>query len=360
MTNSTNSDRIRVAVIYGGRSSEHSISCISAGAVIGHLDPQRYEVIPVGITREGAWTVGEADPAVTDSADGLPEVGLKEEVALSLNPARRGEFIRVASGEPYAVADVILPILHGPFGEDGTIQGLFEIAGVPYVGPGVLASAVGMDKEYTKKLASAAGLRVAPEAVLAEGDEFSQDERDRLGLPLFVKPANGGSSIGISKVERAEDIDEAIAEARKYDTKVIVESMIHGVEVEVGVLQFPDGRLLASPPAQLNGTEDSDEGFYGFETKYLEDVVSATIPADLPADTIKDLQEMAVRTFKAMDCKGLARVDFFVAADGPVLNEINTMPGFTPISMYPQVFNAAGIAYAELLDTLIHTALARG
>lgn len=350
--------KIRIAVVYGGRSSEHSISCISAGAVMSHLDPERYEVTPVGISPDGVWTTGATDYSeLVARGEVLPQVTVCEELSLSLNPLQRGQ-LRTASGELHATVDVVLPILHGPFGEDGTIQGLFEIADIPYVGPGVLASAAGMDKEFTKKLMVAEGLPVTPEAVLRSGDSLSAAERERLGLPVFIKPARGGSSIGISKVDEDSLIDDAIAEARKFDDKVIVEAMIHGVEVEVGVLEYPDGSVAASAPAQLNGIEDSEEGFYGFETKYLDNVVTATIPAPFDEETTHQLQEMAIAAFRAVNCKGLARVDFFVTEAGPVLNEINTMPGFTPISMYPQVFAASGVDYAKLLDTLIATALA--
>ena len=351
------SSRIRVAVVYGGRSQEHSISCISAGAIMANLDRERYEVVPVGITREGLWTVGTDDPReLAADGDTLPEVRLREEVALNLN--HRGRLNNLSTGQPLADVDVVLPILHGPFGEDGTIQGLFEIAGVRYVGPGVLASAAGMDKEFTKKLMVAEGLPVTPEVILRPGEELDDAQRAELGLPVFVKPARGGSSIGISKVDDWAQLPVALQLARESDSKVIVEAMVHGIEVEVGVLEFPDGSLLASEPAQLNGIEDSAEGFYGFETKYLDDVVTATIPAPLEPAITQQLKEIAVETFRALDCKGLARVDFFVTAEGPVLNEINTMPGFTPISMYPQVFEATGVGYVELLDTLIATALA--
>ncbi|MDO5453392.1 MAG: D-alanine--D-alanine ligase family protein [Corynebacterium sp.] len=355
MSEATN--RIRVAVVYGGRSPEHSVSCISAGAIMSHLDPDRYEVIPVGITRDGVWTVGESDYS-TLAADGrdLPEVALRDELSLSLN--QRSEIHNTTTGTLHAQVDVFLPVLHGAYGEDGTIQGLFEMADVRYVGPGVLSSSAGMDKEFTKKLMVAEGLPVTPEVILRDRDELSEAEQVELGLPVFVKPARGGSSIGISKVDDWAELPAAVRLARESDPKVIVESMVHGVEVEVGVLEFPDGSLLASEPAQLNGTETSEEGFYGFETKYLDDVVTATIPADLEPAIIQQLKDVALETFRALDCKGLARVDFFVTEDGPVLNEINTLPGFTPISMYPQVFEATGVSYTELLDTMIATALA--
>ncbi len=347
---------IRIAVIYGGQSTEHSISCISAGSIMAELDPERYEVFPVGITREGAWVVGELDPVAGET---LPEVTGGREVALSLNPARRGEFVDALSGESVASVDVIFPVLHGKYGEDGTIQGMFELSGVPYVGPGVLASACSMDKEYTKKLVAVAGLAVTDEVVLDRGATLDDAQRERLGLPVFVKPANGGSSIGVSKVEDWADLDEAVRLARESDGKVIVEAELIGDEVEVGVLEYPDGRVAASVPAKLNGTEDGGEGFYGFETKYLDDAVTATIPAPYDGEMTEQLREQAVRAFRALSCRGLARVDFFVTHRGPVLNEVNTMPGFTAISMYPKVWQASGMPYRELVDTLVTTALGR-
>lgn len=323
---------------------------------MAHLSPERYEVYPVGITREGAWVEGSHDPVAGAT---LPEVADEREVALSLNPDRRGQLIDVATGEVRATVDVAFPVLHGKFGEDGTIQGLLELAGLPYVGPGVLASACGMDKEYTKTLVRAAGVAVAGEVVLGRGESLDEAQRAELGLPVFVKPASGGSSIGVSKVESWEALDEALALAFDSDEKVLVESELVGDEVEVGVIEHPDGRIEASVPARLNGTEDSAEGFYGFETKYLEDGVTATIPAPYDDAVIEQLQQLALRCFRALNCKSLARIDFFVTAEGPVLNEINTMPGFTPISMYPQVWQASGLDYPEMLDLLVTTALAR-
>lgn len=350
--------RIRVAVVYGGRSNEHSVSCVSAGAVMAHLDPRKYEVVPVGITPTGMWTVGEPDPEKLRIRDGeLPVVEAREELSLSLNPERAGELRNLSTGQVHATVDVVFPVLHGPFGEDGTIQGLLEMAGVPYVGTGVLSSACGMDKEFTKKLMAAEGLPITPEVILRDRDTLTEAEQDLLGLPVFVKPARGGSSIGISRVSSWEDLSAAVALARESDPKVIVEAEIRGAEIEVGVLQYPDGSLQASVPAQLMGTETSPEGFYGFETKYLDDVVTPAIPAPVGEEMTVRLQEMAVETFRALDCEGLARVDFFVTDDGPVLNEINTMPGFTPISMYPQVFAASGVGYEELLDVLVSRAL---
>ncbi|MFV8396248.1 D-alanine--D-alanine ligase family protein [Corynebacterium hindlerae] len=352
-------NRIKVAVVYGGRSSEHSVSCVSAGAIMSHIDQEKYEVIPVGITQDGQWTVGETDPSKLVKHDRtLPSVELTRRISLSVEPGTKGQ-LRFDDGSLYATADVIFPVLHGRYGEDGTIQGMFELSGIPFVGPGVLSSACGMDKEYTKKLMAAEGLPVGREVILRGRTELTDAEQQLLGLPVFVKPARGGSSIGISRVTQWEDLPAAVALAFEHDGKVIVEAEIVGSEVECGVLQHPDGTLVASYPAQLRGTADSDEGFYGFDTKYLDDVVTADIPAALPPAQLELVQSLAIETFKAMNCDGLARVDFFITDKGPVLNEINTMPGFTPISMYPQMFAASGIAYPDLLDTLIQRALVR-
>lgn len=349
---------IKIAIIYGGRSSEHSVSCISAGAIMSHLDPEKYELYPIGITQQGTWTVGESDPEKLRSTNGImPTVTLTKEVSLAADPARRGQF-RFADGSEHVTVDVIFPVLHGLYGEDGTIQGLFELSGVPYVGTGVLSSACGMDKEYTKKLLAAEGLPVGKEVILRGEETLTQADCQLLGLPVYVKPARGGSSIGISRVTRWEDMDAALREARQYDTKVIVESEIIGDEVECGVLEYPDGTVVASVPAQLVNTSVGHEGFYGFDAKYVDGDVSAMIPAPLDDAAMRLIQSLAREAFQALQCSGLARVDFFVTPAGPVLNEVNTMPGFTPISMYPQVFAASGVPYAELLDALIARALA--
>ncbi|MEJ5919572.1 D-alanine--D-alanine ligase family protein [Corynebacterium sp. H78] len=366
MTSSEHVDSVEtvttVAVIYGGNSPEHSVSCVSAGAIMSHLDPRKYTVIPVGITRSGTWTVGTTDvESLKRQGRVMPQVpngGI--ELQLSIDPARRGEIRYVSgpnAGEVYANVDIIFPVLHGPNGEDGTLQGMFELSGIPYVGPGVLASSAGMDKERTKNLLFAAGLPIGEQVVLHEGEELDDATKEAFGLPVFVKPARGGSSIGITRVADWAELPAAIDLAREHDWKVIVEKGLVGAEVECGVLQYPDGRVFASEPALLNGTEDSDEGFYGFDTKYLDDVVTAQIPAPLDADTLAAVKDISVRTFRAAGCDGLTRVDFFITEDGPVINEINTMPGFTPISMYPQMMAASDVAYEELLDTLLQRAL---
>ena len=350
--------KTRVAVIYGGKSTEHSVSCVTAGAIMNNLDPQRYEIVPIAITREGTWTIGVTEGL--EIKDGkLPEVEEADELTVSLNPQGAGQIHNVTRGTLHAEVDVAFPALHGVNGEDGTIQGVFEMAGIPYVGPGVMASAVGMDKEFMRKLMAAEGLPVTRDVILRGRTELTEEEKDFLGLPVFVKPARGGSSIGVSKVSSWDELDAAIAEAAKSDVKVIVEAELIGAEVEVGVLEYPDGKLVASVPAKLNGTEDSEEGFYGFDTKYLDNTVTATIPAPFDDDTIKSIQDLAIETFKSLNCEGLSRIDFFVTDNGPMINEINTLPGFTPISMYPQVFLASGVSYPELLDTLLATALAK-
>ena len=338
---------------------------------MSHLDPDRYEVVPVGITSTGIWVAGTTDPEkLTAKGRELPTVSGGRAVSFDLGtPAAAGgaaghvgegtsgAALRFGDGSLYARVDVVFPVLHGINGEDGTVQGYLELANVPYVGSGVFASAACMDKQFTKAVARHAGIPVGDEIVLTEQRELTDEEKARLGLPVFVKPARGGSSIGVSKVSDWADLLAAETEAFRHDGKILVEAMLHGVEVECGVLQYPDGAVRASYPSMLKGTEDGPEGFYGFDTKYLDDIISYEIPAPLPEAQVAEVRRLAVETFTALDCSGLARVDFFVTEDGPVLNEPNTMPGFTPISMYPKMFEATGVAYPELLDILIAQAL---
>ncbi len=354
--------KVRVAVVFGGRSSEHAISCVSAGSVLAHLDPERYEVVPVGITRDGAWVLGADDPrelAISDHT--LPSVdGTRTALALPGDPTRGGLVVldRERAGEVFSGVDVVFPALHGPFGEDGTIQGLLELAGVPYVGAGVLASAVAMDKEFTKKLLAAEGLPGGDFVTLRSGT-LTPEQRERLGLPVFVKPARAGSSMGITRVTDWAALDDAIATAREHDPKVLVEATIVGREVECGVLEHPDGTVHASLPAEVRVVGGAE--FYDFASKYLDDVCEFDIPAKLDDDATAALQEMAIAAFRALDGQGLARVDFFVGPDGALtVNEVNTMPGFTPTSMYPRMWAVTGVDYPTLLTTLIETARARG
>ncbi|GAA2559129.1 D-alanine--D-alanine ligase family protein [Mycolicibacterium diernhoferi] len=360
--------RTRVAVIYGGRSSEHGISCVSAGSILRNLDPQRFEVVPVGITPDGTWVLTDGRPeTLAIDAGQLPNVTESAGTALALaaDPVRRGELVSLGegAGQVLAAVDVVFPVLHGPYGEDGTVQGLLELAGVPYVGAGVLASATGMDKEFTKKLLVADGLPIGDHVVLrAQQDTLTLDDRERLGLPVFVKPARGGSSIGVSRVTAWDQLDGAIAAARRHDPKVIVEAAVIGRELECGVLEFPDGRVEASEIGEIRvaGVRDREDNFYDFATKYLDDAAELDVPAKVDDAIGDELRALAVRAFRAIDCQGLARVDFFLTEDGPVINEINTMPGFTTISMYPRMWAASGVDYPTLLATMVDTALARG
>ncbi|WP_102142955.1 D-alanine--D-alanine ligase family protein [Mycobacterium hubeiense] len=360
--------RIRVAVVYGGRSSEHAISCVSAGSILRNLDPQRFEVVAVGITPEGSWVLTDARPEALAITDGrLPEVSASSgtELALPADPGRSGQLLSLGNGpgELLAAVDVVFPVLHGPYGEDGTIQGLFELAGVPYVGSGVLASAAGMDKEFTKKLLAAEGLPIGDHVVLRPRDATVElEDRERLGLPVFVKPARGGSSIGVSRVSAWDQLPTAIADARRHDPKVIVEAAVPGRELECGVLEFPDGRIEASTVGEIRvaGVRGREDGFYDFATKYLEDAAELDVPAKIDDHVADAVRQLAIRAFHAIDGQGLARVDFFLTDNGPVINEINTMPGFTTISMYPRMWAASGVDYPTLLATMVETALARG
>ncbi|KXP00232.1 D-alanine--D-alanine ligase [Tsukamurella tyrosinosolvens] len=355
-------ERIRVAVVFGGRSSEHAVSCVSAGSILAHLDPERYQVVPVGITQAGAWVLSDGDAKALRFAErALPSVA-DAPTDLALLPG--AELVSVhadSAGELLGTVDVVFPVLHGPYGEDGTLQGLLEMVGVPYVGAGVLASAAGMDKEFAKKLLAADGLPVGDYHVLRQRDtEVPSDVLHRLGLPLFVKPARGGSSIGITRVTDLTELPAAIAAARKWDPKVIIEAAVIGREVEIGVLERPDGTVAASAIAEIEMAADAEHSFYDFETKYLDDRAQYTVPANLTEEQAAVIRDLAVRAFHAFDCQGLSRVDFFQTPDGPVINEVNTMPGFTSTSMYPRMWAESGVDYAELLTVLIDTALARG
>jgi D-alanine-D-alanine ligase len=358
--------RLRVAVVFGGRSSEHAISCVSAGSVLTHLDRARFDVVPVGISSAGVWVLGTGELAELVIRDRkLPAVdGAPVTLALPGDQTRR-ELVRIAgdrSGEVLSGVDVVFPVLHGAFGEDGTIQGLLELADLPYVGSGVLASAAGMDKEFTRKLLRMEGLPVTDAVVLRADDPIlTAEQRERLGLPVFVKPARAGSSLGITKVAGWSALPAAIATASAVDPKVLVEAAVIGREVECGVLEFPDGRVEASLPAEIRVVAENSAGWYDFDTKYLDDACEFDIPAKLDDDITAELRAMAVSAFRSLDCQGLARVDFFVGADGALtVNEINTMPGFTPISMYPRMWAVTGVDYPTLLSTLIDTAVARG
>lgn len=354
----------RVAVVFGGRSSEHSISCISAGSVIGALDPEKYDVVPIGITTDGRWVLESGDPGhlALGPAGELPTVAGTSEVTLA--PSQ--ELVVSAPGDvPQTLGevDVVFPVMHGPWGQDGTLQGLLELAGVRYVGAGVLSSAVGTDKVFMKRLFQAAGLPVLPYVVVRPG-EWDRDQGtvresvESLGFPVFVKPARAGSSFGITKVDDADQLEDAIADAQRHDPKVLVETAASGArEIEIGVLQgLDDEPPQTSVAAEI--TVSSEHDFYDFEAKYIEE--SYVLPADLPDDIDARVRELAVAAFEALDVEGLARVDFFWFPDGSVvINEVETMPGFTATSMFPLMWAKSGLSYPELVDRLVQLALTR-
>jgi D-alanine-D-alanine ligase len=321
--------RLRVAVLAGGRSSEHEISLASARSVLESLDPARYEVVTVAIGRDGRWELGSGDGSVAET---LP-------VPAANAPATLGS------------VDVVLPILHGPFGEDGTVQGLLELAGVPYVGAGVAASALCMDKDLFKKVLRDSGISVARHLALRDGERLDNP----FGFPCFVKPARLGSSVGITKAHDEAELDEAIALAFRHDEKVLIEEFLDGIEVEVGVLG--NRQPIASIPGQI---VPLGHEWYDYASKYEDGGMDLIIPPDLPDDVIEQVQRTAIESFRVTECEGMARVDCFVV-DGNrvVVNELNTIPGFTSTSVYAKLFEASGVPYAELLQRLIALALER-
>jgi len=359
-----------VLVLFGGRSGEHAISCATAGGVLRAIDRSRYDVVPVGITPSGRWVLVEDDPDRWSIVDGrLPEVeDLPGSVLLPQAADEAGLQVLEPGLAPTALGrvDVVFPLLHGPFGEDGTLQGMLELVDLRYVGAGVLASAVGMDKHFMKLVLAGQGIPIGRYTVVRPG-AFARNPAAwtesvaLLGLPVFVKPARAGSSLGITKVDDLADLPAAIAAARVHDPKVVIEAGIVGREIECAVLGGRDGaRARASLPGEIVVT-DTKHAFYDFEAKYLnEEGVQLTCPADLTPAVTAAVRELAIRTFEAVECEGLARVDVFVTPDDRVIvNEINTMPGFTPFSMYPRMWQASGLEYAALIDELLQLALHR-
>ncbi len=365
-------DRPRVVVLFGGRSSEHAISCVTAGSVIAVLDPAKYDVIPVGITSDGTWVLESGDPERLQitTPDSLPQVDAGR-AEVSLTPSgNRANLVAHRAGDVPSVlgaVDVVFPLLHGPFGEDGTVQGLLEMVDVRYVGSGVLSSAVGMDKAYMKVVLEAAGIPVLPYVVVTDrdwrADPGSVRRRvDALGYPVFVKPARAGSSIGITKVRDRDDLDTALEEAHRWDPKIVVESFagVGAREIECGVLGTVGGGV---PEASVVGeiVVDASHEFYDFAAKYLPgEHTRLDVPAEVTADVSDRIRSLAVTAFDALSCEGLARVDFFLLPDGQVVvNELNTMPGFTPTSMFPLMWAASGLDYPALVERLINLAMER-
>ncbi len=363
--------KLRVGVIYGGRSGEHEVSLASAAAVFRNLDPARYDAVPIRIEKDGRWVLPPQAPTIVSAADVIASA-----TSAAIEPARETHFVAHPGGDTLMTVDrastgavvsglaldVVFPVLHGPYGEDGTVQGLLELANVPYVGAGVLASAVGMDKAAAKLVFAAKGLPQCDYDVVLKRD-WQRDERavlhtivNHLGFPVFVKPANLGSSVGISKAKHAAELRTAIALAAEFDRKIVVEAAVPGArEIEVAVLGNDD------PEASVPGEIIPSREFYDYEAKYLDAGSRDVIPADLPAPLAADIRALAVKAFKALDCAGMARIDFLLAGDSGVLylNEANTIPGFTTISMYSKMWAASGLAYPALLDRLITLALER-
>ena len=339
-------NKVRVAIICGGKSSEHEISCISANGILDAIDRSKFEPVLIGITKSGKWLLLPDDTTFITLNGALPTV---PESGIEVSITSQGLF----SGGKNLAIDVAFPILHGTYGEDGTIQGLFEMIGIRYVGSGVLASAVSMDKSYAKPIFAAAGLKVAPGTVVTS---TNFELPSNLNYPLFVKPARSGSSRGTTKVKQSSDLKAAVEAALAFDSKVIIEQAVDGKEIECAVLQS-QGKTIVSPVGEI--VISSKYEFYDFQAKYLDDSMQLVFP-DLPAGVEEKIQSAALTAFNAAGCEGLARVDFFYSTSGDVvINEINTMPGFTPLSVYPKLIEKIGINYQGLITTLIQTAQSR-
>lgn len=359
--------KIRVAVLYGGRSGEHEVSLQSAASVINFLDRDRFEIVPVAIDKQGRWHLD--DVSLLEGKKSLPVFKDAPNVMLPPNPADPGSgsaLIRLGeSGEPRGI-DVVFPVMHGPLCEDGTIQGLLELADLPYVGCGVLASAVAMDKEMTKRLARDAGIPIVPYLSLKHElwekgkSQWAERIEKQLGYPVFIKPANLGSSVGIHKVKERSRLDPALEDAFSYDRKVVVEAAVNAREIEVSVLENPEAG--AAPLVSIPGEIDPTHEFYSYEAKYLDEKgATLIIPAKLDPEETKQAQELGQKAFAVLECEGMARVDLFLDRTTKTffLNEVNTIPGFTSISMYPKLWEASGIPYPELLSRLVDLAISR-
>ena len=356
--------KIRVAVLFGGKSNEHSISVATASGALGAIDSSKYEVVPVGITQAGVFVPFSGDPESLSLANGLKTIDHEGSTIRFAMDGTRELFETGPNGteKSLGVIDVVMPLLHGPYGEDGTMQGFLELVGVPYVGNGVLGSAAAMDKEFSKALFKAAGIPSPDYAVVTKSDMLNNPEsalariKDLGKLPFFVKPARSGSSVGITKVSSLAEIPAALEQAFKHDDKLVIEVGVAGREIECGVLDALDGgalRVSVAGEITVRGRE-----FYDFEAKYVDsDAATLICPADITSEELAKMQQMARKAFKALGCKGLARVDFFLTDKGFMVNEINTMPGFTSISMFPRCWQETGLSYPDLIDELISLAL---
>ncbi len=345
--------KIRVGILFGGRSAEHEVSLRSAKNVYEALDKEKYEPILIGIDKRGKWLLENRSRFLLESGNANQEETGESVALVPQSDGAITNFERPSAGEKI---DVVFPVLHGTFGEDGTVQGLLKLANIPFVGAGVLGSAVGMDKDVAKRLLRDAGIPIAKFKVFRGNDEISFDAvSEGLGVPLFVKPANLGSSVGVHKARGEEEFRAAVKDAFRYDRKILVEEFIKGREIECSVLGNEE------PIASLPGEVIPKHEFYSYEAKYIdEDGAALEIPAKLPEETIKRVQDLAARAFKALECEGMARVDFFLKENGDLfVNEINTIPGFTSISMYPKLWEASGVSYSELVDRLIMLAIER-
>jgi len=350
--------RLRVAILFGGRSAEHEISLISAKNIVEAMNKKRYEVVLIGIDKKGQWHLNEASRFLLPRDNSRLTQFRKVGDPVALVPGKKTkQLVRLSSRRALGAVDVVFPVLHGPFGEDGTVQGLLKLADVPFVGAGVLGSAVGMDKDVMKRLLRDAGIRTARFLVWDRSSSAIkfEDVQRELGAPFFVKPANLGSSVGISKVGDRGQFERAVQDAFQYDPKILLEEHIQGREIECSVLG--NDHPIASVPGEIIPRHE----FYSYEAKYLDENGAAfEVPAKLPDPLIKEIQELSIKTFKALCCEGMARVDFFLRDNREVIvNEINTIPGFTKISMYPKLWEASGISYPELIDRLIQLALER-
>lgn len=352
--------KTRVAILYGGRSAEHDVSRLSAANVLKAIDRTRYEVVPIAITRDGRWLLQSlSEPGGDGAGAAVSEDGIE----VALLPGGKGRLVAVPHGgarHDLPPVDVVFPVLHGPFGEDGSVQGYAEVADVAYVGCGILASAVAMDKDVAKRLMREAGLGVARSVTVHRNNKGSfQEIAGALGLPFFAKPARQGSSFGVSKVNDRDGFEQAVETAFRYDGKVLIEEFVEGREIECSVLERADGSLTVSLPGEI--IPAGKHGFYTYEAKYLDaDGAMVQVPANVPAAVADRAKEMAAQAFRALGCEAMARVDFFLRADGSLLvNEVNTLPGFTDISMYAKALAAIGIGYSKVIDVLIEHALAR-